>query len=44
MRLPVKVKDKVDKVIAEPIRNANYLAIFACILASIAIIVVMVRR
>jgi hypothetical protein len=44
MLFTAKLKDKADKVIAEPIRNANILAIFACVLAGIALIMAVVKR
>lgn len=44
MLLMDKARAKADKVIAEPIRNANILAIFAIVIASVALIITAVRH
>jgi hypothetical protein len=44
MLLLDKAKAKADKVIAEPIRNATFLSIFAICLAAFALIITAVRK
>ena len=44
LNIKSRVREKADAVIAQPIRNANYLAIFACVIACIALAIVTVRK
>ena len=44
LNIKSRVREKADAVIAQPIRNANYLAIFACVIACIALVIVTVRK